>query len=846
MLKERIELYIENEFAQRISNEQNFFFQKGQDALNKWIDMELTREQADSIISLSLDYNEFKKIDTSNRELFPITQLLFEIISYCDNKANGKKHHNQYDDSRTFANAGVRMGAWIRNLVEYKFNSQNVTGSIKNAFNYLLDPNNNTTILSENHRKFIVEYYLKKDYNPADFTDDCKSIFKNYSLSVLNDENYTFYISSLIYSLANEWKPKVSLKFKDLVRKLESHFISEKIEFSFDKLSSRPRFIWISDGSKIIGNHIAHYEIGFRSISANKNEIYVDIHFEGNTKTEKDIFYNTIKNLPENLEWFDWQNSKSIGFKEVYKLDDEDIIDNITSALEYIEDNIGDSIREIISELSITNAYSIENKLESMKRPLNQILYGPPGTGKTYNSINEALEIINEQEERDLNWEDRKAVKNLFDQRVTEGRIVFTTFHQSMSYEDFIEGIKPEEPEKEGDPVIYKIQYGIFRNLCIEASFEIAQLSKNDSTDEVLDFSFLYDSLVDNIEERLIAGNKVELEIKTGAKVLVDSISQNGNIIIKHINGKKTYTVSKNRLTKLNSEIKDLDKVINIADEFKSVIGGSNSSAYWSVLNAIQKEKHNIPRSTEKRKYTFEEKKEVVSSLTKADFIGKKGKPFVLIIDEINRGNVSQIFGELITLIEEDKRLGKDEALEAILPYSKDKFGVPHNLYIIGTMNTADRSVEALDAALRRRFCFEEMPPFYNLEGLQNVFFGHKAFEILERINLRIEKLLDKDHKIGHSYLLNKDEDSIIHSFYNNIIPLLQEYFFGDYSKIGLVLGKGFVSLRESNKESNIFAQFDDLDNGFEDRNIYEIIDYRDELDEKMKFGQAIQYLMNK
>lgn len=484
------------------------------------------------------------------------------------------------------------------------------------------------------------------------------------------------------------------------------------------------------------------------------------------------------------------------------------------------------------------NSKEIENDMRNF--PLNQILYGPPGTGKTFNSINRAIEIINPN--FDLTQE-RNLIKMEFDRLVTENQIAFTTFHQSMSYEDFIEGIKPEEPEKEGDPVIYRVKYGILRNHCIEASFEIAQLREDDITEEVLDFSILYDKFVESIEEKLIEGKVVELEIKTGGKVLVESISQQGNVIIKHHDGNRTYTVSKARLTKLQSAIKDLDDVSNINDEFRSIIGGSNSSAYWSVLNAIRKEKVSVPKNKEKRKYTFEEKKEVVLSLSKSDFKNKNGKPFVLIIDEINRGNVSAIFGELITLIEDDKRLGKDEALEVMLPYSKEKFGVPPNLYIIGTMNTADRSVEALDTALRRRFSFEEMPPNYELKELKYKIFGHNAYDVLQTINKRIEKLLDNDHAIGHSYFLSKDEDKIMVSFYKNIIPLLQEYFFGDYGKIGLVLGKGFVQQKDWDNDDKFFADFDEESaSDYEDRNVFEINDYRKD---KTRFADAISKLMN-
>jgi len=489
-------------------------------------------------------------------------------------------------------------------------------------------------------------------------------------------------------------------------------------------------------------------------------------------------------------------------------------------------------------------------KLDEVRPPLNQILYGPPGTGKTYSTINKALQILG----IDIEGKSRQEIKELFDIKMSEGRIVFTTFHQSMSYEDFIEGIKPDLNGNDTDNtnVNYKIVNGIFCKVCIDASFAIAQLtSKNKSVDEVLDFSLQYDKFVESIEEKLVTAQQVKLDTKSGGAVLVDSISQLGNIIIKHLDGTRTYTVSKARLTKLQSVITDLNDVNNINNQFRAVIGGSNSSAYWSVLNEIRKVKLTASSHGEKREYTEDEKTSAISKLTKADYSDYTRKmihPYVLIIDEINRGNVSQIFGELITLIEDDKRMGNRESLEATLPYSKKTFGVPPNLYIIGTMNTADRSVEALDTALRRRFCFEEMLPQPEIildEGKINDMYQIDLVKLLKTINKRIEKLLDKDHQIGHSFFMSAMTiDRLKHVFQYKIIPMLQEYFYGDYGKIGLVLGKGFFEPIESASE-NIFANFDEYDaSDFAERTIYKFINVKDMSDEI--FINAINLIYNK
>ena len=181
----------------------------------------------------------------------------------------------------------------------------------------------------------------------------------------------------------------------------------------------------------------------------------------------------------------------------------------------------------------------------------------------------------------------------------------------------------------------------------------------------------------------------------------------------------------------------------------------------------------------------------------------KSEEKFVFIIDEINRGNVSKIFGELITLIEESKRLGKDEEMKARLPYkdNDDKdvyFGVPNNVYILGTMNTADRSLVQLDAALRRRFRFIEMMPEAEVLNNKTDIDKVNLKQLLNAVNERITVLIDREHQIGHSYFtkVNSVQD-LKETFENEIIPLLQEYFYEDYEGIKIVLGKKFIKDEE-------------------------------------------------
>lgn len=206
--------------------------------------------------------------------------------------------------------------------------------------------------------------------------------------------------------------------------------------------------------------------------------------------------------------------------------------------------------------------------------------------------------------------------------------------------------------------------------------------------------------------------------------------------------------------------------------------------------------------------------------------IFRKSKPFYLLIDEINRGNIASVFGELITLIEEDKRLSEDNEVRITLPYSKSDFCIPPNLHIIGTMNTADRSVEALDTALRRRFSFVEFKP--DLNSLDSVNYNEVDLKLLlKTINHRIEVLLDKNHVIGQYFFINiSDLESLKNVFRNKIIPLLEEYFYGDYGKIGLILGSSFVEVKQNEVSFANDFTYEGVES-FEEKIIYQITSHK-------------------
>ena len=479
--------------------------------------------------------------------------------------------------------------------------------------------------------------------------------------------------------------------------------------------------------------------------------------------------------------------------------------------------NLWLDIVEENDELKITNL-----KINAMKnKPLNQILYGPPGTGKTYTTIDKVVEIC---EPKLYSNKDHDANKAVYNQLQKDGRVVFTTFHQSMSYEDFIEGIKPLKPGDEDQFLKYDVEPGIFYQMANIAK----KVEKRSSSKVDWDNCKFYKMSIGgknrpDIHDWCIQNNVVGLG--WGGDQDLAQLKNISDWYVFRDRFREIFpeTAQENRyhiqaafiFNKMKvGDIVVITKGNHIIDAIGKVIGeyyfnDQNPTDFchfrkveWIATGMNSSPEKFLDKQISQQSiyefYDADVKKNVFNQLTEVDVTEEK--PYVLVIDEINRGNISAIFGELITLIEFDKRIGMANELRIVLPYSKERFGVPSNLYILGTMNTADRSVEALDTALRRRFSFVEMLPKPELLKDKEIE-GVNLKTLLEIINERIEVLVDRDHTIGHAFFINDTTiEDLRNTFANKIIPLLQEYFYGDYSKMELVIGSAFFDKKEVSK----------------------------------------------
>ncbi|MUV37075.1 5-methylcytosine-specific restriction enzyme [Lentibacillus sp. JNUCC-1] len=447
----------------------------------------------------------------------------------------------------------------------------------------------------------------------------------------------------------------------------------------------------------------------------------------------------------------------------------------------------------------------------------NCIFYGPPGTGKTHAATREAVHVVaNQPADQDH--------RHLYEQFLESGHIQLCTFHQSLSYEEFIEGIRIGEDGQ------FKTEDGMFKRISqqAEAAYNayqhrrFIQMSLGTTGDTYLEYGLEHNMVSTNIctidsdkmaeetyqqehqtydtPEKLAAISKDHWEGSAPYLHIFKNVIKPGDIIFisDHDNKDTVHAIAKvvgdyeYQSEKFNEHYKHMRKVewlwtdpINVSDIYKA-----------------DQFDYQIKQLSELKREDFKPAHHVIQLIDPLE-------KYVLIIDEINRGNIAQIFGELITLIEPNKRLGTKEATTVTLPYSNKPFGVPENLYMIGTMNTADRSIALMDTALRRRFTFKEVMPQSDLLKdipMENGRGPIRLPKILDTINQRIEFLYDREHTIGHAYLMDcHSVDDVLNAFTKRIIPLLQEYFYGDWRQIEHILGG--ATQDETDKSYFLFKQ---------------------------------------
>ncbi|MDN5125517.1 AAA family ATPase [Aliarcobacter butzleri] len=400
---------------------------------------------------------------------------------------------------------------------------------------------------------------------------------------------------------------------------------------------------------------------------------------------------------------------------------------------------------------NVLNNESLKKQENKNMKTKNIMLYGAPGVGKTHNykklvsliesgKYNESdiFESIIENQKLDID------IDKTFEIIKNEKRIEFVTFHQSYSYEDFIEGFRPSE---EDEKIVR--QDGIFKIISDRAkkNLENSQIPKQEYK---IDMEELIQKFTNYVQDSL----DNEKEFFIDKKVTIKGINDNNAFLLGgSITSPQRLTpdiIKRDYIEFRNGNIKSYEDVKPTYESQRNFHG--NARYYFMIYNKIAEFEKTLNINTIQKQ-------------------SEEQKNFYIVIDEINRGNISKIFGELITLVEEDKR----DAYEVTLPYSKEKFKIPSNLYIIATMNSTDKSIATIDIALRRRFTFLKMEP--KKELVEN----EKAKALMNELNEHIKETIGKDYQLGHSYFMKiENENDLLFVKEYKIKPLLEEYFYGD------------------------------------------------------------------
>lgn len=754
-IKQRITSALQDARYQDVIQSDRFYFDLAVAAFAKWKSHPISLDKLKEYQDIAKDYDKFSSSDN----VTAIRDLMFNLIAYCDEKAKEKQTRNLYADKRTIAKVGIRQNAWITQLLLFKQDPNLITPATKHILEYLEHPAERFPIMSETHRELICVNLMHKTYNFDTFDKDLYDYFEEAQLPCNNENNKTYLCMLLLYFvLQEEWNKTV-----------------------IQGLLARDSTSWKDDFIEMLNKHDCgvmwkHQISDCRDVLKQLREVlnkqgYFYYYNIANNKTDyrgriidfatKETYSDTcIEWQQKNVGWFekDFSNyyDENKNAKVVFLVDNFIKIpksDQLTDKCFETYHNTQASRQNAVAYTKIhtlnhmTKMESIKQITKILSTKKNIILQGAPGTGKTYNTAILALSILGIN---DIDLSDHAKVMKRYNQLLytkanLDGQIGFCTFHQSMDYEDFVEGLKPHM--NDDGQVSYDIEDGIFKSLCKSAK----QYTHSDYTDN---FDEAWGKMIDDLEQKSYISIPF---VSDCTKTFNVELNENENGL-----ASRTYLAEygKGDWIRGKSKFFNHDQLYNIYRGLPGIPSGGHDNYRKAIVQYLQNNYNLRPYNA-------------------GAIQSQSPKNFILIIDEINRGNVSKIFGELITLLEADKRLGGEHPITLTLPYSKDPFNVPSNLYIIGTMNTTDRSVGNIDYAVRRRFAFVTIKSDRSLvEELH-----HNALSLYDAIYSFIhqhvaDKTIDmEDLMVGHSYFFADTPEDIAQRWTYEIHPLLMEYF---------------------------------------------------------------------
>ena len=758
-LKNKVLEALKNDYNQKIINSNDFYFLKAQEALHHFLEIKLNNETEEYLITHKKNYDELKQLFEDSEELNEFGKAIFTLISYCDLKAYKKNDFNLYDDKRVLALAFVRMNNWVEQLLTYKFENQLSEGSVKNAIDYLLNPIDNFTMLSENHRSQISENLFKKEYNKNTFKEDFINFFSELSINVKNPLNYTHLLTRISYDISTEWKNQGII---GLISPDGTGWQENAIK---DSNNVNPIVLWNhkkpngkENTLKLLRQCIEENGF-FRILYTYKHKVfYIAEIIDFATNQQELSNYKWEKEFP-NIVWYnerfsDYQDgSKSASWiylaKKIYKVSPNEFKDfKYFKSFGYPSVGCQAPIVSYKSEIEMANQKLIEIRKSILEYKKQIILQGPPGTGKTREAKLIAKEIIN---------------NNLIDSQ---------TIHTKKLTKDLI-----KNSLKVGEKIKGKSNI----------EFEILKLDKNVvliKSETSKPWKPSYNKIINSFENRLW-----EQKGRTGGyKAYEDAIA-------------KYFYDNKSIL------IKEVEETINKKEDFIKILQFHPSYTFEDFVRGI------VAKPNEDAEGILYEAENKILAKLSEDAQNDIENNYVLIIDEINRANLSSVLGELIYALEY-----RGEEVESMYEVDgSQKLILPSNLYIIGTMNTADRSVGHIDYAIRRRFAFVEVLP-EKLEDNDEIFFNTSDFIDVAKLFIKVgeDQVLDfekaensdflsddfsaKDVALGHSYFIaekKKISEDNKQEYFNmkmkyEVIPILNEYL-----KDGVFNEKATVKIKE-------------------------------------------------